>query len=292
LASVRVSPAALAKLAVIGAAVLWGTVGVAGRFAPEGVSAAALGEARLLLGGGTLVAVLGPARVLRSLATAPRGPLFRAVLGMAFFQWAFFAAVDDAGAGMAAVLSAAAAPLAADALTARRDGARLAPGWWLAATMLVSAAALASPPRWGTRLAVVEALAAGAGYALYADAAASLARARRREPAGLTTTAIALAGGGVALLPAAFRHLPELASARGLLVAAYLGLAATALAYALFTAGLARLGAADGLALVLAQPLAALALDRFLLGRTLSTPVIAGAALAGASPLMRRLRPR
>ena len=239
------------------AALLFASAALAARLAPEGTPAALLGAARLLLGGAALAAVLG-ARGPAAWSPLPCGALAIAALAMAIFQWSFFAAVALAGAGVATLASAAASPVVADALAAVRARRRPKSSEIIGAalTLLGLGCLAGDAAQSGAGLAL--ALASGAAYAVYAAQAARFER--QRAGSGLAATALSLLCAGGVLLPGALLHatpaLPLL-SVRAIAVVAYLGLAATALAYALFVPALRRLSAASGLAILLVQPLAA-----------------------------------
>ncbi len=131
-------------------------------------------------------------------------------------------------------------------------------------------------------------LAAGAGYAAYTVAAKELMR-RGAGPEESMATAFGL--GGILLVPVLLiAGVAWLATAEGLLVALWLGLATLASAYVLFGRGLRVLPAGPVATLVLAEPLVATLLGVGLLGETIgalgwlgAALVATGLALQGAS---------
>ncbi len=119
---------------------------------------------------------------------------------------------------------------------------------------------------------------AGAAYAVYALASKQLLSLERHQP--VEVMAVLFAGGTVLLLPVlVVEPLGWLASPRGLLVALHLGLVATALAYALFARGLARVPVATAATLSLAEPLTAALLGVVVLGERLTLAGVVGGLL-------------
>ena len=98
--------------------------------------------------------------------------------------------------------------------------------------------------------------------------------------------------GAVALLPAlALVDTGDLLTANGLVLAAYLGVVTTTVAYILFAKGLQRIGASETATLTLAEPVTAMALGFAVLGERPGAAAVAGAALvlAGLALLAVRL---
>jgi DME family drug/metabolite transporter len=111
---------------------------------------------------------------------------------------------------------------------------------------------------------VLVALLAGAAYAAYAETVSRMERQGDSRGAGIAVTTLALAGGGIALLPAASAQLESLLSPSGLMMTAYLGLLVTALAYSMFVVGLRSVNVGTALALQIVQPVAAIIIDALL----------------------------
>jgi DME family drug/metabolite transporter len=277
-------------LLVAGASVLWGTAGVASRYAP-GVSAALLGEVRMLIGGLVLLAVFGPAGALRVLPALPRATLVTTGISMALFQWSFFMAVAHAGAGVAALVSSACAPFAAE-LIAALLARRMPPlRFWVALAGALPGVLWLARGADLSLMGVGFSLLAGTAYASYASAAARLQQAPGARNAGVPATAIALLCAGLLLLPAAGHDVHALFDGRALLVCAWLGLAGTALAYALFVKGLRQLTPGSALALVQIQPLAALAFGALLLGERFDVNTLVAMAFLAACALLCSFKP-
>jgi DME family drug/metabolite transporter len=266
-------------------ALLWSTTGLAGVLAPKETTAAALGEARTLVGGLALALFVVTRAGFRPIVRAAGWPLLIASIALAVFQWAFFVGVRGAGSAVAAIVSAGVSPFAGDLLEATRARGHHRAG--LIAGLLLMAAAVLVLRDEGVRSGapmiggLVAAAASGFAYAIYADVAASQGRTavelsksgRAPDPeAPVALTALALLGAALALVPAAASGLPGLVSVPGVTATAYLGLIATALPYFLFVRGLRHVTAADALAVLILQPLSAAAIGWVALGERIEGP--------------------
>lgn len=233
----------------------------AGEAFPSGLPPIALAEARLLLGGVTLLLWIGPRAARAGFLAPPRRALVMAVAAMGAFQWTFFIAVGVLGSGMAILVTTAIGPVAAQAIAAARDGNRLGRRWQLAAALLGLAGLAATGGSAGGGVGVLAAVASGVAYAVYAEVAAAFSLAPGQGRQGLVITGAALAGAGLLLAPVALRSPWPAPTPQSLGTLLFLGLAATALAYALFARGLRVLAAEQALSLLAIQPLAALGGD-------------------------------
>jgi drug/metabolite transporter, DME family len=310
---------AVARLQVLLAALCFGTTGTAQALGPDATDPVGVGAARILVGGALLVAValavrgrgavaprraLGPIVVgggrrgeLRPCAvgvrpTWPLAVVLAAVAGVAVYQLAFFAAVDDTGVAVGTIVALGSAPTLAGlfewALTRRRP-----PGRWAVATALacagVSLLALAGGGASVSAPGIALAVVAGGSYAAYTLAAKRLL-ARGHSPESVMAVAFGL--GALALLPALAASGPDwLLHADGMALVAFLGVVPTAVAYLLFARGLRRLSAAETATLTLAEPLTAGVLGAIVLSEPLTPASAAGAGLvlAGLLALAARL---
>ncbi len=280
---------------VLGAAVLWGSTGTARALGPPGASPLSVGAVRILLGAAALLAV---AWVRGGLRLQPRGwPLGAVAAGagaVAAYQLAFFSAVARTGVAVGTIIAIGSAPPAAGLLAWLVRGERPGRRWMAATALAVAGGGLLAAAGQAVRFrpaGAALALAAGAAYAVYALASKQLLSLERHAP--VAVMAVLFAGGAVLLLPVLAREpLGWVARPRGLLVALQLGLVATALAYALFAEGLARLSVATAATLSLAEPLTAALLGVVVLGERLTLAGVVGgllvltglAALATAGP--------
>jgi drug/metabolite transporter, DME family len=270
--------------AVLGAAVLWGTVGIAAALLYErtDISPFAVGFARLGLAA-VVLALLLSLRGQR--LTVPRALLPRvALVGvcMALYQACFFAAVALAGVSIATLVTLGLAPVLV-AIGARvffgdRHGRVVLAALGLALAGLVL---LVGAPGGETTAAAAAAgglVACGSatGYA----GLTLLGRALSGSVAPQQLVVLGAAGGAVVLLVPALVAgvaLPTSAAVLGLQL--YLGLVPTVLAYTLFFSGLRTVRATAASIATLLEPLVAATGAALLLGERLTPVGLVGGAL-------------
>ncbi|MGN6612446.1 MAG: EamA family transporter [Angustibacter sp.] len=262
-------------LLVLAAATLFGTIGTARVLGPD-APAASVGAARLVVAAVLLVAFAWPHLRGGGAAGEVRRPAtLVAGVAQAAFQVTFLAAVVLTGVAVGTLVAIGSAPLFAG-LISRRVTAR----WAVATALAVVGLLLLVLGGGGARLTVggtLLALGAGLSYATY-TVATGRAVAGGAVPA--VTTAVAFTVAAVVLLPAlAVTDLHWLATPSGLLMAVYLGLVPTALAYRLFAAGLRSVAASVASTIALAEPVVAALLGVLVLGERLSGLGWLGAAL-------------
>jgi drug/metabolite transporter, DME family len=286
-------------LSVLAATCLWGTSGPAEALASTGANPAAIGAARLLIGGLALAAVaLAKGSRPRTWLCGRDWPwLAVAAVSTGVFQAAFFAAVDRTGAGLATLVALGAAPVATGLCAYWLQAEPLTIGWLTATTTAVAGCALLLLPQ-GTSgvdaVGVAFALVSAACYGGYTVAAKQLLRADRPIEGVIAASVLA---GALVLAPAFTHGAAGLVSARGLALSVWLGLASTALAYVLFVRGLRGIPASTAGTLGLAEPLVAVVLAVLFLGERLAPLTIAGAVLMlsgivlASRPPQRRLAP-
>jgi DME family drug/metabolite transporter len=265
---------------VLVAAVLFGTTGTAQALGPDGTTPLGVGAVRLVVGGLALLLVLPllgvrPLDALRLWRT-PAG--LAAGLCTALYQVCFFAGVDRAGVALGTLVTIGSGPVFAGLLAAVLLRERPAPSWLVATALCVLGLALLSGSGGrGEPLGLGLALLSGLAYAAYTVAAKHLMTAGH---ASSPVMAAAFGLGGLLLLPVLALQPPSwLATQGGLVLAGYLGLVTTAVAYVLFGRGLAVLPAGPVTTLVLAEPLVAAALGVGLLDERLAVAGAVGAAL-------------
>lgn len=307
-------------LAVLLASVCFGTTGTAQALGPE-ASAASVGAARILIGGGALALIAGlriaavrahagsgqggrrghrPDRRGGAAGTPLAAPIVRprlpswlvVVLGAAGvlgYQPAFFAGTAANGVAVGTVVALGSAPVITGAL----DWAlrRRAPGrrWGVAtaiATAGVAMLALASNGSGGSgapgagALGLAASIGAGASYAVYTLAGKALIDRGWRPESSMGAL---FGGAAVASLPVlALTDASWLASGDGLVMALWLGLVTTTIAYLLFGYGLTGLLPATVSTLTLAEPLTAGLLAVLVLGETLPFGAWLGLAVLAA----------
>ncbi len=283
----------LACLAFAGLA--WGTTGAAvdlvhrsGDFGPMAVS-----FWRFLAGVLLLLAARG-LRPTRTTPAAPR-PVRRRVLlftgtgiGLAVFQTAYFAAVQDTGLALGTIVTLGAAPVLTAAGGRLFLGERIGRAGVLAvAGALTGLAVLVLGDRAGAvhPAGVALALLSAAGYAV----ANLLGRWTGRHGAGedpYTLTVGSFAVGAGVLLPFARSEglLPHTTHpVQVVLLMLYVATVTTALAYPLYFAGAAAVRAATASVVMLVEPVAAAVLAVLLLGERLTASTAVGTTLMLAS---------
>ncbi|WP_380167039.1 DMT family transporter [Jannaschia sp. R86511] len=293
-------------LLVVVAAVCWGTGGLAGDVLGDvsGLSPVAVGAYRLLVAAVVLLVLQtlggGPGRLRAVVATLVRRPgdLWRVVgvgTGLAVFQLCYFLAVRAVGVSVATMLTLGLAPVLVTlggALLLREPvTARLRLVLPVAVVGLVLLVGAGGGAVGGDGRTLVGALLAGTSATGYA-AVTLLGRSLAARVPSESVTAIGFVVAALLALPAGLAAgmtaAPEPATV-GLVL--YLGVVPTALAYALFFAGLR--GTASGAAsvLTLAEPLTATVLSVLLLDERLGPWQWAGAALLAVGVMLLSLRP-
>ncbi len=287
-------------LAVVAAAVLFGTTGTTQALGPDDTTPLSVGVMRLVIGG-TALALIGwllARRRRRRTGAPPRRATARdlalmATTGvcLAAYQPLFFLGTERNGVAVGTVIALGSAPVLAGilewALTRRTPS-----GTWVLATALATLGVVllgiggdAGATAGADPLGILGSVGAGASFAVFANAQ------RRLMDAGWDPFTVAGAMGAwsalVAALALPFVDLSWLAENRGLAMALWLGIATIAVAYTLFTWGLERLTAGTAATLTLAEPLTASLLGILVLGERLSALAIVGlAVLAGGLILL------
>jgi DME family drug/metabolite transporter len=287
----------LPGLVLIGlAAISWGTTGatMATLAAGDAPGPLFVGWARLAIAtpfliAAAVVAARRQAAVRRGTALAGQDVATYAVLGlaMAAYQVCYFRAVTLSGVAVTALLAICTAPLMIALLAAALLGERLTPIVRLSLGLAVTGTALlvVGPRPLGALsghfgAGALLALGAGLSYAVYAVAAKRVLS--RSAPVSVAAITFGLAA--LFLSPALVSERivwPEVARAAPLLL--YLGIGPTAIAYVLFTIGLARVPATAAGIVSLLEPLTATTLGVIVFGESLGAVGAVGAALLVAA---------
>ncbi|MFF3821960.1 DMT family transporter [Streptomyces bluensis] len=277
-------------LIVAGAA--WGTAGAAASlvYRASDMGPVALSFWRCAAGLVLLLAVRFPRPRPVVALTTDREPVGRKALragatgiGLAVFQTAYFAAVDETGLAVATVVTLGAGPILI-ALGARltlgerlgRGGVAAVTGALVGLAVLVLGSGGTSVRPWGVLLAVVSA----AGYC----AMTLLTRRWGRDGGGDAsgTTAWTFAVASLCLLPPGLAEGLGPATAQPVLLLgllAYIAAIPTALAYALYFAGAAVVRSATVSVIMLLEPVSATVLAVVLLGERLTAATAVGTLL-------------
>lgn len=288
----------LPVLAVLAAALLFGTTGTAQALGPDTTTPLSVGAVRLVIGGTGLALiafVLAKRHHARaSMDAAPRPslgirPLALMVLTgfcLALYQPLFFLGTARNGVAVGTVVALGSAPILAGLLEWALTR-RVPSGTWMLATGLATVGVVllgfggeAGGAGGTDLLGVLGSVGAGASFAVIANAQ------RRLLDGGWDPfTVVGAMGASSAVLSALvlpFVDLGWLATPSGLVMALWLGFATISIAYVMFTWGLGGLTAATAATLTLGEPLTASILGIVVLGERLSTLAISGLIVLAA----------
>jgi DME family drug/metabolite transporter len=275
-------------LLIIGAAVLWGTVGVATRalFTLADTAPLSVAFCRLALSLPALsIAFVGSAGSWAG--TAIRKPAHAGAMALigvmlALYQVCFFGALQRVGVAVATLVTLCAAPVLVAVLSALMLRERLTTRLVVPLGAALAGTALLASPRQEPEaggdalLGVLMALGSATGYALMA----LLSRSVAREYPPLLTVTVGFGVGALILLPAMLVDGPRLDfPPLGWAILAYLGLVPTAFAYVLFTYGMRTTSATVASTATLIEPLTATALAWLLFGEWIGPLGLVGAVL-------------
>lgn len=285
-------------LAVLAAAVLFGTTGTSQALGPEGTTPLSIGVMRMVIGGTglALIAFTLAARHARRRAdpSAPtlaslrpsrgglRPLLLMALTGacLALYQPLFFLGTARNGVAVGTVVALGSAPILAGLLEWALTR-RMPTPTWMGATALATLGVVllgfggeAGAGGGTDPLGLLGSIGAGASFAVIANA-----QRRLLDDGWDPFTVVGGMGASSALLCAfalPFVDLAWLGTTSGLAMALWLGIATIAVAYVLFTWGLSGLTAATAATLTLGEPLTASVLGIVVLGERLSALAIVG----------------
>jgi len=255
-------------LMVLAAALCWGTTGTAQSFAPPTLSAYWIGALRLLASAVFFAAVLVATRQRTGLMRLPWRGVALAGVGMAAYNLAFFAGVRATGVAIGTAVALGSGPIWAGLLQAM-GGQRPPLRWWVGTALAVAGGVLmvaggdrgSAQPVTATGLALC--LLAGLSYAVYALVNKRLVTTG--APAQVTFAVFTLAT--VIAVPMAWVFAgPVVLTLRDVVIASYLGVVATGVAYLLFSHALRHISAATGVTLALAEPVTAFVLAVLVVG--------------------------
>lgn len=283
----------LGILAVLFAALVWGTTGTAATFAPE-VGAAAIGAAAMGLGG-LLQALRAGRGILRARHDLARNRVLLILGGVAVavYPLAFYASMRLAGVTIGTVVTIGSAPLLSALIERIFDRTRLSPRWLAGALTGVAGILLLCLAEGGAEVGVTEvgapdtgdAVIAGIGlglvggftYALYSWTARGLMLRGLRSSVAMGAT---FGIGGLLLMPVlAMTGAPFLTSWGNAAVGIYMALVPMFLGYVCFGLGLARIPASLATTISLIEPVVAAILAILVVGERLPPAGWAGVGL-------------
>ena len=284
-------------LAVLAAAVLFGTTGTSQALGPEGTTPLSIGVMRMVIGGTGLAVIafsLGAGHARRRPASTSRPrltlrPLSLMVLTgvcLALYQPLFFLGTARNGVAVGTVVALGSAPILAGllewAITRRTPTST-----WMGATALATLGVVLlglggeAGAGGGTDvLGLLGSVGAGASFAVIANAQ------RRLLDEGWDPFTVVGAMGASSAVVCAFAlpfvDLAWLGTTSGVVMALWLGLGTISIAYVLFTWGLSGLTAATAATLTLGEPLTASVLGIVVLGERLSALAVIGLVVLAA----------
>ncbi len=282
--------------AITAAAVLWGTTGVAVTLLSDLTARTpiTIGFYRLAVAALALTVVCRARRLVAIVRQTPGTVLATGVL-LGAYQALYFIAVAAAGVSVATVVSLGIAPVVTTVWEAARGRVRAGAGTVVTVTGALLGLALislsaAEPTRAAPRplLGLLAAIGSGLGYAMSTLLSRSLAQ--RGDARTLTTVTCAV--GALTLFPVAAADglaFPVRADTAGLVL--YLGVVTTAIAYALFYAGLRAVPGSVAAVLTLLEPLTAALLAVLILAEPLPALTVVGGVLLLAAVAALYLRP-
>ena len=284
-------------LAVLAAAVLFGTTGTSQALGPDGTTPLSIGVMRMVIGGTGLAVIafsLAARHARRRPAAAPRPrltlqPLSLMVLTgacLALYQPLFFLGTARNGVAVGTVVALGSAPILAGllewALTRRTPTPT-----WMAATALATLGVVllgfggeAGDGSGTDPVGLLGSVGAGASFAVIANAQ------RRLLDAGwdpfTVVGAMGASSAAICAFALPFVDLAWLGTGSGVAMALWLGLGTISIAYVLFTWGLSGLTAATAATLTLGEPLTASVLGIVVLGERLSALAVVGLVVLAA----------
>jgi DME family drug/metabolite transporter len=283
-----------AVLSVLAAATLFGTTGTSQALGPSGTTPLGVGAARIAIGGAGLFAVLpwigGSRRDALALWRTRWGIL--AGLTTALYQVCFFGGVLRAGVAVGTLVTIGSGPVFTGILSWILLRERPKASWVVATSVCVVGLGLligsSSSGGHADVIGFLLALASGLGYAFYTVASKRLMNDGHRSD---EVMAAAFGLGGLVLLPVLLTQpIAWMATPSGVVMALWLGLGTTTVAYVLFGRGLRHLPAGPVTTLVLAEPVVATLLGVLVLGERIPvlgwvgvSLVLVGLALQGAA---------
>jgi DME family drug/metabolite transporter len=282
-------------LAVLAAALLFGTTGTSQALGPDGTTPLSIGVMRMVIGGTGLALIaftLAARHARRRGAARPplsMRPLLLMVLTgacLALYQPLFFLGTARNGVAVGTVVALGSAPNLAGLLEWALSR-RLPSPTWMGATALATVGVVllgfggVAGSAGGTdALGLLGSIGAGASFAVIANA-----QRRLLDDGWDPFTVVGAMGASAAVLCAfalSFVDLAWLGTTSGVVMALWLGLGTIAVAYVMFTWGLSGLTAATAATLTLGEPLTASILGITVLGERLSALAIVGLVVLAA----------
>lgn len=259
----------MAPIFVLLGSILWGTTGTAQALAPDSTNPLTVGAARMTTAAFIILSITLYRGTLKFDKSWPMVATIVSALGISAYQLLFFTAVSKTGVAIGTVVTMGSAPVIAGilALVVRKE--KPEKKWYYATIISIVGMLLLFDPSNGEKVnssGVLLAIGAGLSYAVYAIASKQLLE---KHPPDVVLAALFTIS-AIVLSPLLFIYdLTWLSETSGILVVLHLGFFATALAYFLFSSGLAVLPVSTAVTLTLAEPLTATFLGIVLIGERL-----------------------
>ena len=260
---------ALPYIAVLLAAILWGTTGTTQTFLQDSISPFAVACVRSGIGGGVLLIL---AVIMRKMNWRgwPWKWTIAAALSIALFQCLFFSSIRFTGVAIGTVVTIGSAPVFAGILEWLIWKVKPTRVWAVATSLAIAGCILLFVNRGE---AVVDpfgvglALGGGLMFALYTNFSKQLTKSAETLPAVAMTFSLC----ALFLVPLALMDgVAWIGSMNNLVPMLYMGIMTTSIAYLLFLGGLRLVSSSAAVTLSLAEPLTAALLGVFFLGEYLS----------------------
>jgi len=268
-----------AVFAVLIAACLFGTSASARAIADIQIDSIAVACVRLLIGSIGLLCLSYVFERSGQIFALFRNPMvWLMAIGVAGYQYFFFVGTDLAGIALGTLVSLALAPFFVGLFAWRWKGRKPERVWYMSTATAITGLACLSFYALDTSLPMTglfAALIASLSYATYTVIGSESSKSS--PPIALLAVSFAIAA--LFLLPFSFHSFDFLTSPRGALLSMWLGVVATAIAYAFFAYGLPRIQAGVIATLNLAEPLVATILGVVIIGEQLGLLAIIGCVL-------------
>jgi len=267
---------------ILSAAVLWGTTGTAQSFAPLALSSYWVGASRLLVSGVFFLSWIlltdYSACTKERLKTMPWPLILSAALSMAAYNLTFFAGVRATSVGIGTAVALGSSPIWAGILQAIWFRELPTTSWWVAVSIALSGLLITTYASFdiaitSSVIGIGLCLLSGLSYAAYA----LLTKELVYRVSATVSTAWVFSCAAIFAAPAAFflAGTPVFNSS-DLAVVLWLGVIATGIAYLLFSKGIRFVSSATGVALALAEPIAAVVLAMVVIGERPGTIPLTG----------------
>lgn len=257
-------------LAVLGAALCFGTTGTTAQLGVPDVSPVSVAAARLLCGAAFLFIFAMLLERKKSTFQMPIAELLVAGIGIAIYQLTFFSAVNLTGVAIATVTALGCAPTFSALVAFLLLREQPQKSWYLGTTITIfgillvgTASGVGSFNLFGVFLAAV----AGLGFAIFNVVCR---RSLEKGASDIWVTANTFGIAAIASAPFLFvDELTWLTTRNGIATTLWLGLVTTAVGYILFMFGLKRISSSLAATVVLAEPATATVLAALVLGEPL-----------------------